>query len=93
MIYVKLRAESMGPVVDPDDVYFEIDGETVTRQVNHWGDRWLCSLDDWFEPVGMLLTDQPVPRDDYTEREMISTEEFEEAWARALRERSGQMPV
>lgn len=69
------------------DQYFEVDGERVLRQVTDFRDLWLSSLEGWFEPVGMLLTDQPVPSGDIPSGSGIMQEEFERVWRLALEQR------
>lgn len=69
------------------DVYFEVDGMTVIRQVSHVDGRWLSSLDDHDPEVGPLLTDQPLHIGEDDEFEEISVADFDAVWAAALRQR------
>lgn len=41
-------------------IYFESTDTIPTRQVTHLDDRWVCSLNEYDEEIGMLLTDQPL---------------------------------
>jgi hypothetical protein len=83
--YVKGVSETMS--YEEAEEFFEVRGSEVTRQVTKLGDRWFCSLDEWAEPIGMLLTDQPVQEGEFGPEDEITREEFEAAWARAVAQR------
>jgi len=76
----------MSRSVDEED-FFEIDGDIVVRQVTRTDDRYYCSLDDWAEGVGPLLTNQAVADQEFSADEEITAEEFERAWHRAIEQR------
>ena len=83
--YFRARGKPMSD--EEMDQYFEVVGTEVVRQVTRYRDRWLSSLDDWFEPVGMLLTDQPVQPGEFPPEDEITKEEFERMWALAIEQR------
>ena len=68
-------------------VYFEFDGETATRQVEMYKDRWFYADNpkQYFDEIGPGLVDQPLSELELTADQEITKEEFEEAWEEALR--------
>jgi YD repeat-containing protein len=87
-VYYKTRGEVSNG--DEAELWFEFDGLVPSRQVTNVGERWLCSLDDWNDRVGMLLTDQPLQPGEFLDEETISADEFEAAWVRALEMRGAR---
>jgi glycerophosphoryl diester phosphodiesterase len=83
--YFRGQGETMSH--ESTDMFFEVVGDTIVRQVTRYEDRWLCSLDDWFEPVGMLLTDQPIQPGEFSNEDEITRAEFQRVWALALEDR------
>lgn len=72
------------------DIWFEFEGLEPKRQVTRVGERWLCSLDEWDEDVGMLLTDQALQPGEFLDEETIHADEFELAWVHAVEARAAQ---
>jgi hypothetical protein len=63
------------------------DDNAPLRQVTHVDDRWLCSLDEYDDDVGLLLTDQPLQPGEFEPEHEITADEFEAAWQKALSQR------
>jgi hypothetical protein len=70
--------------------YFEFVGEWATRQVEVYGDRWFCSLDDYYAELGPGLIDQPLAGLGMGPEHEISAGEFERVWAVAVTRRQPQ---
>jgi len=66
-------------------VYFEFDGQWATRQVEVYGDRWLCSSKDYPPGVGPGLCDQPLSELDLHKEHEIFKVEFEHVWREGQR--------
>lgn len=63
--------------------YLEVDGATVVRQVERYGDRWRWGdLHRTSEP-SFMICDQPVDVLDLAEADEIDAQEFERMWRRA----------
>ena len=88
--YARARADTMA--YDHADQYFEILSDEVVRQVTHYRGRWFSSLQEWFEPVGMLLSEAPIQEADFLDGSVveITALEFEAAWEKAMRDPGGQ---
>jgi hypothetical protein len=81
--YFKHDADDIG--LGPGVAYFEFDGELPTRQVEHYGDRWLSSIERYHPGLGPGLIDRALSEIDFEPQHEISQEEFEEAWNEALK--------
>jgi len=79
--YFKHKADALGPGI----AYLEFDGEIPTRQVEKYGDLWLCSIKDYYPGIGPGLTDRALSELGLEPKHEISKEEFEEAWNEALK--------
>ncbi len=64
-------------------VYFEFDGEMVVRQVEHYGEKWFSSREDYHEGLGLSLCDIPLSQMELYEEDEITQEEFEASWEQA----------
>lgn len=53
--YFKHEADDFG--LGPGVAYFEFDGELPARQVEHYGDRWLSSIERYHPGIGPGLVD------------------------------------
>jgi hypothetical protein len=75
--YFKLRWESpLGPGV----IYHEFDGDTPTRQVELYGDRWFSSRHDYHAGLGPGLVDKDLSELALGPEHAITGDEFERVW-------------
>jgi hypothetical protein len=79
--YLKHEADALGPGI----AYLEFDGEIPTRQVEKYGDLWLCSIRDYYPGTGPGLTDRALSELGPEPKLEISQEEFEETWNEAVK--------
>ena len=80
MRYVKRPTESL---LGRGTALYELDGDTVVRQVEVYADRWFSSRKPYHEAIGIGLTDLPfLSSPEWPETE-IPRAEFERAWSRA----------
>jgi len=63
--------------------YFEFYGEMAIRQIEHSGDKWLSSRNDYHEGIGPSLCDIPLSQMELYEEDKITSEEFDIAWEKA----------
>jgi hypothetical protein len=78
--YFKVASESL---FDQGHTYFEFNGEMVVRQVEHYGDKWYSSRDDYHKELGPSLCDVPLSQMELFDEDEITSEEFEIAWNEA----------
>ena len=81
MKYYKHWAESQ--YGDEGSVYFEIDNEIVTRQVELYPDKSYWMTRDSEKDPDFEIADQTFPVMGLTEDDEISREEFEKIWEEA----------
>jgi len=65
-------------------VYMEFDGETATRQVERYGERWFDSRTEYHPEIGPGLVDQPLSALGLGPADEITEEQFEEAWRQSV---------
>ncbi|WP_392533490.1 hypothetical protein [Nostoc sp. C117] len=82
-LYFKHEAESdLGIGI----AYLEFDGDSASRQVEIYGDKWFLSNRVYhLETGGMSLCDQPLSEADLGIQHKISQSEFELIWSEALK--------
>jgi len=80
--YFQHEADALGPGV----AYLEFDGEIPIRQVEKYGDLWLCSIKNYHPGIGPGLTDQALSELGLEPKHEISKEEFEQTWNEELKQ-------
>ncbi|GCE15241.1 hypothetical protein [Tengunoibacter tsumagoiensis] len=65
--------------------YFEFEDEWPTRQVEVYGEKWLCSNKEYHPGVGPGLADQPLSFFEFKKEHEINKTEFELIWAEAIK--------
>ena len=69
---------------DKGFIYLEFEEEIPMRQVDVYGNKYFCSLDEYHTELGPGLCDQPLSQLGLSLPEESSAEEFEEAWEKAI---------
>lgn len=65
-------------------VWTEFEGEYAIRQVENFGERWFCSVRDWYPEIGIALSEGRLSELDLSWSEDIDSVEFEAAWTLAM---------
>jgi O-acetyl-ADP-ribose deacetylase (regulator of RNase III) len=65
-------------------VWTEFEGEYAVRQVESFGDRWFCSVRDWYPEIGIALSEGRLSELDLSWSHDVTVDEFEAVWALAF---------